>query len=93
MIPDYVVLKQGEKAKFWVSAWDAAKNPVVVKTGISWSSAGSSVTVGTVTTGASAEFTGGTPNTMAEAHVKASIGGKDCFAKVQVFSSAAPAVG
>ena len=49
VIPDYVVLKQGEKTKFWVSAWDSAKVPVVVKTGITWTAASGSVVVGTMT--------------------------------------------
>ena len=93
VIPDFVVLKQGEKTRFWVSTWDAAKNPVVVKTGITWSAVGATVTVGAATTGASAEFTGGTPNATIEQAVKASVGGKDCFAKVQVLSNAAPAAG
>ena len=93
VIPDFVVLKQGEKAKFWVSAWDAAKNPVVVKTGITWSAVSGTVVVGAATTGASAEFTGGTPNATVEAAVKASIGGQDCFAKVQILANTAPAAG
>ncbi len=92
VIPDFVILKQGEKAKFWVSAWDMGKAPVVVKTGIVWSAAVSgTVVVGSATTGVSAEFTGGTPNATVEQAVKATVGGKECFAKVQVLSNAAPA--
>ncbi|GEM_PF-810368 len=93
VIPDYVVVKQGEKAKFWVSAWDAAKVPVVVKTGIVWSAVNASVTAPAAVNGASAEFTGGTPNAMAEAAVKATVGGKECTAKVRVISNVAPVAG
>ncbi len=93
VIPDFVVLKQGEKAKFWVSAWDADKKPVVVKTGITWTAATATVTGAAGMTGVTAEFTGGTPNPSADQAVKATIGGKDCFARVQVISSAAPAAG
>ena len=91
VIPDFVVLKQGEKAKFWVSAWDAAKKPVVVKTGITWAAVSATVTVAAGSTGLSAEFTGGTPNAAVEQAVKATVGSKDCFAKVLVLPSAAPA--
>ena len=92
VIPDYVVMKQGEKARFWVSAWSATKDPVVVKDGISWSSAiAGTVTLSGSATASSTEFTAGAANTGPEAAVKASIGGKDCFAKVLVLPSAAPA--
>jgi hypothetical protein len=89
--PDYVVVKQGEKARFWVSAWDAAKNPVVVKTGITWTAATAAVVAPAAATGYWADFTAGPANTAAEAAVKASVGGKDCFGKVLVLSNAAPA--
>lgn len=91
VIPDYVILKQGEKAKFWVSAWDSSKNPVIVNAGITWTAATAAVTIPASSTGGTVEATGGTPNTMAEQALKATIGGKDCFAKVLVVSNAAPA--
>src|SRR5205085_10853577 len=92
VIPDYVVLKQGDKATFTATAQDAAKNPVVLKTGWTWSVASPStaVTLGTMS-GANADFTGAAATTAAEQAVKASAGGKDCFAKVLVLSNAAPA--
>ncbi|MBI3181955.1 MAG: hypothetical protein HYZ28_07405 [Myxococcales bacterium] len=87
--PDYVVLRAGAKAKFYLSAWDSAKNPVVPKTGVTWSALTAAVTGSG--TGLSAEFTGAAANTSAEDAVQAKIGGATCKAKVLVLPGTVPA--
>lgn len=86
--PDFQVFPAGGKAKFFVSAWDANNNPVVVKDGATWTALGSAVTGSG--TGNSAEFTAGTAAvTTATASVQAAFGSVTCTAKAMVL--AAPA--
>ncbi len=82
--PDLVVGKTGTTQKFWVSAWNAAKEPVVVKTGITWAPVGGAVTG--AGTGASATFTLGaaTAGTAAVDAVEATIGTTKCTAKARI---------
>lgn len=88
--PDLVVLRQGAKAKFWVSAWDASNAPVVLKDGITWSSVNAAAAGSG--TGFSAEFTAGSaPVATATAAVQAAIGSVNCQAKVIVLPN--PAAG
>lgn len=85
--PDAQLMKEGTKARFYVSAWDAANKPVVVKAAdIAWSAATAAVTVPASTTGFSAEFTAAAANTAPEAAVKATIGSVNCTGLVQVIS-------
>jgi len=88
--PDYVILKPGATAKFWVSAWDANKNPVVVKEGATWTALGSNLTVPSSTTGISAVYTAGPAGAAADS-VQASFGTANCKAKALIL--AAPAQG
>jgi len=83
--PDFVVLKEGAKAKFWVSAWDAANKPIVIKEGATWAAAPGGPLMGSGT-GASAEFTAGnaTSGTAPVAAVEASFGSIKCGAKAIV---------
>jgi hypothetical protein len=89
--PDYQVIPAGGKAKFYVSAWDSANKPVVVKAGATWSSNDSSIA--TVTgSGNSAEATAGTtPGTAPVAGVKAAFGSTSCTAQTLVVPATAPA--
>lgn len=90
--PDLTVLKEGAKTKFWVSTWDAAMKPVVVKgSDVTWSAVAASVTLSGEAKALSAEFTGAAANTAAESAVQASVGGKTCTAKVLVISKTVPA--
>jgi hypothetical protein len=86
--PDLVVMKQGSKAKFWVSAWDATNAPVVIKDGATWSALGATVTGSG--TGVSAEFTAGNAAvTTPTAAVQAAFGSTVCQAKVIVLPAPA----
>ena len=91
VFPDYVILREGVRAKFSVFAWDAQKAPVVLKAGIAWTALGPAVTGPASSTGSSAEFTAGTPNADAAQAIKATVGSASCFARVRVLSSAPPA--
>ncbi len=84
--PSFAVLPQGGKARFWVSAWDAQNNPVVVKEGATWSALDAAVTGSG--DGATVEFTAGTSAvvTAVEA-VQASFGTVNCKAKVLVLEA------
>ncbi|MFZ5439149.1 MAG: hypothetical protein ACOZQL_04030 [Myxococcota bacterium] len=86
--PDFQVFPAGGKAKFFVSAWDANNNPVVIKDGATWTAVGNAVTGSG--TGNSAEFTAGTAAvTTATASIQAAFGSVNCQAKAIVL--AAPA--
>lgn len=90
--PDFVVFKQGSKARFWVSAWDAQNNPVVIKDGATFTAVGTAVTITGAGSGHFADFTAGnaavpTPT----ASVQAAFGGVNCQAKAIVLP--APAAG
>ncbi|MFO0596328.1 MAG: hypothetical protein U0228_13515 [Myxococcaceae bacterium] len=88
--PDLQVFAAGQKAKFWVSAWDAQNNPVVIKDGATWTALGSAVTGSG--TGNNAEFTAGSAAvTTATDSVQAAFGSITCKAKAIVV--AAPAAG
>ncbi len=88
--PDLAVMGAGSKARFWVSAWDAQNNPVVIKDGATFTAVGSAVTGSG--TGAFADFTAGTAAvTTPTASVQAAFGAVNCQAKVIVLS--APAAG
>jgi hypothetical protein len=90
--PDYVVFKQGSKARFWVSAWDAQNNPVVLKEGATFTAVGNALTLTGTGTGAFADFTAGNAAvTTATASVQAAIGSINCTAKAVVLAN--PAVG
>ncbi|MGV3620128.1 MAG: carboxypeptidase regulatory-like domain-containing protein, partial [Archangium sp.] len=72
--PDLAVMRTGSTAKFYVSAWDASNNPVVVKEGATWTAVGTAVTGSG--TGASASFTAGTAEVTAATNaVQAAFGG------------------
>ncbi|MBL8916264.1 MAG: hypothetical protein JNM17_36525 [Archangium sp.] len=88
--PDVVVVAAGQKVKFWVSAWDSANNPVVIKDGATWTTQGTALT-GTAPAGNSAEFTAGTAAVALGDAVQAAFGGTTCRAKAIVV--AAPAMG
>lgn len=84
--PDFVVLKKGAKAKFWVSSWDAANAPVVLKDGATWAAASGSVLTGSGS-GVSAEFTAASVSASGAATaVEATVGGIKCTAKALVLS-------
>lgn len=81
--PDLQVFAPGSAATFFVSAWDANNNPVVVKEGATWSATGATVTGSG--SGVSAVFTAGTtPVPNATAAVQATIGSVNCSAKAIV---------
>lgn len=92
--PDFVVVKAGAKAKFWVSAW-AGTEPVIIKDGATWTApAGSPLSGPTPATGLSSEFTAGTSATAGGAGVEAvqaAFGGITCKGKALVV--AAPTMG
>lgn len=91
LTPDYAVIPAGGKAKFFVSAWNAQNQPVVVKDGATWTATDSSVTT-TAAPGNSAEFTAGsTPGTAPVAAVRAAFGSVNCTAQVLVTPATAPA--
>ena len=89
--PDLVVMREGSKARFWVSAWDAQNNPVVIKDGATFTALGNVVTLsGTGTgTGAFADFTANAPVATATAAVQAAFGGINCQAKAIVLPNPA----
>ncbi len=87
--PDLVVMREGSKAKFWVSAWNAQNEPVVIAAGATWSAPGGSPLTGTGT-GLSAEFTAGTTAaTTATTAVQAAFGSVNCSAKAIVLANPA----
>ena len=88
--PDFAVVRGGSKVKFWVSTWDAAKNPVVLKTGITWTAIGAGLS-GTGTS-ASQEFSVASTSTAVGpvAAVQAAMGTKSCTAKVVVLPDSVP---
>lgn len=89
--PDYQVLPTGGKAKFYVSAWNAQNQPVVVKAGATWTANDASVTT-TSPAGNWAEYTaGGTAGTAPVAGVKAAFGSVTCTAKVLIVPATAAA--
>ncbi len=84
--PDVAVVRAGSKVKFWVSAWDAAKKPVVVKDGAAWSAPAAGGLTGSGM-GNSFEFNVGMTATSGMAPVDgatAAFGSKSCTAKVIV---------
>lgn len=83
--PDYVILKPGATAKFWVSASDASGKPVVVKEGATWTALGLNLTVPAGTTGLSAVYTGGPAGAAADS-VQAAFGAVNCKAKALILS-------
>jgi hypothetical protein len=92
--PDFVVLKPGAKATFWVSAWDASKAPVTIQAGATWSAPSGSPLTGSGT-GNSQDFTAGataTAGTTGVVSVQASYGSVNCTASAIVLP-AAPAAG
>lgn len=90
--PDLVVFREGTKARFWVSAWDAQNNPIVIKDGATFTAVGSALTLTGPGTGAFADFTAGTtPVTTPTASVQAAFGGVNCQAKAIVLAN--PAAG
>ncbi len=86
--PDYAFIKEGEKAKFWVSFW-AGNEPLVLSQGIEWSAATDRVAAPTAN-GASAEFTGLTAGDANDA-VKVTAGGAECFAQVRTLTASVTA--
>ncbi|MEW5743321.1 MAG: dickkopf-related protein [Myxococcota bacterium] len=90
--PDLVVVREGAKAKFWVSAWDSSNAPVVTQEGATWSAPAGSPLTGSGT-GNSIEFTAGTATagTTAVAAVEAAFGTVKCGAKAIVLPSAVAA--
>lgn len=91
VVPDFVVLRQGARAKFSVSAWDAQNAPVVPKSGATWAAVGPAVTGPALGVGLSAEFTGASPTPAAAQAVRATVGPSACFARVLVLPDVAPA--
>lgn len=88
--PDLLVMRTGSTAKFYVSAWDASNNPVVVKDGATWTAVGTAVTGSG--TGHSASYTAGTAEVAAATDaVQAAFGTTNCTAKVIVLGT--PTVG
>ncbi len=86
--PDFAVFKQGSKARFWVSAWDAQNNPVVIKEGATFTAEGTALTLTGTGTGAFADFTAGNAEVATAANsVKATIGTTSCFAKAIVLAN------
>lgn len=87
--PDVAVVRAGTKVKFWVSAWDAAKKPVVVKDGAAWSAAASGGLSGSGM-GQSFEFNVGATATAGMTPVDgatAAFASKSCTAKVIVLAT------
>ena len=82
--PTYQVMRVGQTATFTATAYDAAKAPINAgKTAITWSAAD-----GSVTSTGNGVFTGKAAGTAATLGVKATVAGKDCFAKVLVVGDA-----
>jgi hypothetical protein len=84
--PDVVVVAAGSPVKFWVSSWDSASKPVVVKEGATWAGVGSAFT-GTGT-GASVTLTAGAANATLSDAVSASFGSVTCKAKAIIVGAA-----
>jgi hypothetical protein len=82
--PDLITLRAGSTTKAWVSAWDAAKSPVVVKTGIAWTAKDGAVIEGGAT-GQSAVIKGQAAN--ANGSVEVTIGATKCTAKAVVLDA------
>ena len=82
--PDLVIGREGTTAKFWVSAWNASNEPVVLKSGISWAPVGA-VTTGSAM-GSSATFTLGaaTAGTAGVDAVEATVGTVKCRGKARI---------
>lgn len=79
VLPDYAVLKAGSAQKFYVEAFTAAGDAVVLKDGVTWTAGAGGTIVGA---GNSATFTAGGA-AMAEAvGPTATIGTKSCTARV-----------
>ncbi len=91
VFPDYLVLREGTRAKFSVLLWDANRAPVVLQAGVGWTAVGPAVTGPGSSAGSSAEFTAGATNADAERAVQATVGSSSCFARVRVLPAAAPA--
>ncbi|MDP1824529.1 MAG: carboxypeptidase-like regulatory domain-containing protein [Archangium sp.] len=90
--PDFAVFKQGSKARFWVSAWDASNNPIVIKDGATFTAVGSALTLTGTGTGHFADFTAANATvTTPTASVQASFGTVNCQAKAIVLAN--PAAG
>lgn len=88
VIPDYVVMKEGSKARFWVSAWDMNNNPVVIKDGATFTALGTAVTLTGSGTGHFADFTAGNAAvTTPTDSVQAAFGSTTCKAKVVVLAN------
>ncbi len=86
--PDFAVFKQGSKARFWVSAWNAQNEPVVLKEGATFTAEGTTLMLTGTGTGAFADFTAGNASvTTAINSVKATIGTTSCFAKAIVLAN------
>lgn len=85
VIPDYQVLKVGQKAPFTVSTWNAANEPVIIQSGVEWTADNAAVTV--TSAGLAAEATGVSETAAgAVSGVKATIGTVTCAARVLVVS-------
>jgi hypothetical protein len=83
--PDLVVVKEGAKVKFWVSAWAMGDRPLVTKDGATWSAPSGSPLTG-AGQGVSFEFTASTATTGTAAvdAVQAAFGSTTCKAKAIV---------
>lgn len=91
--PDFVVLKPGATAKFYVGAFDATNTPVVVSAGdIAWAAtSGSPLGSPAEATGFTSHFTAGatpTAGTAAVSAVEVTIGSTKCQAKAIVLPPA-----
>lgn len=86
--PDFAVFAAGSKARFWVSAWDAQNNPIVIKDGATWTAVGSALTTTATGTATFADFTAGTGAvTTPTASVQAAFGSITCQAKALVLAA------
>ena len=86
--PDLAVFRQGSKARFWVSAWDAQNNPVVIKDGATFTALGTTLSLTGPGTGAFADFTAGNATiTTPTDSVQAAFGAITCKAKAIVLAN------
>lgn len=86
--PDLVVMREGSKARFWVSAWDAQNTPVVIKDGATFTAVGTAVTLTGSGMGQFADFTAGNAAVTTPTNsVQAAFGSTTCQAKVIVLAN------
>ncbi|MFT3710694.1 MAG: dickkopf-related protein [Archangium sp.] len=90
--PDFVIAAADQPLTFSVSTWDRTGEPIVISAGATWTALGASVS-GTPPAGLEASFTARGPGSAATAAVRATIGGVQCDARVQLLPAPVAADG